>query len=163
MESGHAATLQNVRRDCETLRLQREGGPAAALASIIAQQTAISDARMRTPAELSATRTPSALMDKAATSKQATAPLDGLPPTAAERPLSELESLRGIFPNSTQRELGFHTNFRDRRLTDVKQAEATLRSITAAQLKADPVLADAVAYMRSRSIQLHNRAVRADR
>jgi hypothetical protein len=159
--------LADVRRDRAAMKQQRDNMPGAKLASIMAKQGAIAAARPPPGPAPAPELTELERLRK--DGPQSSAQVighhkmpDPVPDdaTANARRKDELEALRAIFPNSTTREVGFHRNFRDGRAADVRDAEGTLRGITADQLKADPALADAVAYMRSRVIQLNARPIR---
>lgn len=68
--------------------------------------------------------------------------------------------MRTIFPNSTQREYGFHLNMREARALDVETGSSTLKGLNMGQVQEDTVLADAIATLRSRVKYLDARPLR---
>lgn len=162
------ATPAQVRGERDRVSMEQESHPSSGLASIMAGKHA--EILARRPPPLPPQREPSELERRLRDGPQSTAqeighhamPEAAPPPTPGLDPSKrgELEALRRIFPNSTQRELGFHHNFRDGRAQKVAEARAVAATLTPEHVKADPQLADAIAFMRSRVVNLDQRGLR---
>ncbi|KAL1527623.1 hypothetical protein AB1Y20_009009 [Prymnesium parvum] len=160
--------LVGVRHEREQARAKCDAMPGATLASIMHRQNAISEAREPprfTPKVLSEYERLRACEPQ--TSNQVIGH-HKMPKPVAENPQPpipsginpELQRLRKIFPESTHRELGFHISMHKERESDLKSGIDTLQGIRQEQLKQDPVLADAVASLRSRVTYLNSRPLR---
>ena len=71
------------------------------------------------------------------------------PPPPSPPPLDELARMRTIFPMSTAAEVGFHHDFSKSNTKEAQKANQLIGGLTAAQLQADPKLANALSSLRT--------------
>ena len=71
------------------------------------------------------------------------------PPPRPPPPVDELARMRTVFPRTTGGECGFHHDFAESDKREAKDAARLVAGLTAAQLKADPKMANALSSLRA--------------
>lgn len=166
------ATIADLKAERRVVAQAGDAAPAAQLARILVQQ----GRRPRPPPEKRGppprTEAQRILAEQPQTSAQVIGhhktPAVAKPePKPAAAPLgtalakaTESREFRKIFPNSSSREYGFHHQFAGGRIARIDNAMSMAKNATTEQVVADPLLADALASLRSRVLQLETKGLK---
>lgn len=157
-------TISELKHERRIVAAAGDAVPAAALAKILVRQSRKPRAPPVKAGPPPRTEAQEILAQQPQTSAQVIghhkAPDVPDPRSTSSRAPTELERTRKIFPNSSQREYGFHRQFAGDRISRIAGAENLARSIGATEVKQDPILADALASLRSRVIQLETKGLK---